>query len=399
MKLPRGIYERKGVLYIRFQDERGRIVRESTHQSSPAVARDILAKRRTEVAQGTYFPTRIFDKVMFSELEKAWWDEHGRYTRSCFRYLRLRIERCFGAMRARDVQIASIRTFFVELENEGYSAAYINSHRTMLNSIFGYSIKTGRYDKNPVASVPQLRERGRTRLLSVVEWKRLLAACKSDKELRCFVTLAALTTMRKSEILQRPWSEVHLDGPFPYFEIPLTKNNDPKIIPLPEVAVRELKGLPGYGRDTYVFPSKPTHRYEIASLLKRPYRWDIRKPFVAACERAGLENVHIHDLRHLGPSILLAQGVSDSIVAKVTGHRSAALKRYQHLSDSFRKQTVDLIATVLMSSAGDTRTDTQAKRAATTTSKARCKNKQQKGLGGRPVGTRTPDLYRVKVAL
>jgi hypothetical protein len=44
------------------------------------------------------------------------------------------------------------------------------------------------------------------------------------------------------------------------------------------------------------------------------------------------------------PSILLAQGVADSVVAKVTGHRSAALRRYQHLSESFRKQTVDLIA-------------------------------------------------------
>ena len=190
-----------------------------------------------------------------------------------------------------------------------------------------------------------------------------------------------------------------MDGPFPYFEVPLTKNDDPKVIPLPAIAVRELKRLPSYRKGKYVFPSMATLCYQDASLLKKPYRWDIRELFVAACEKVGLEDVHIHDLRHLGPSILLAQGVSDSIVAKVTGHRSAALKRYQHLSDSFRKQTVDLIASVLMTTASDTRTGTQVKRTDEDTPKKRCKTKKSQGLSGRPERTRTVDLYRVKVAL
>jgi len=275
----------------------------------------------------------------------------------------------------------------------------MNSHRTMLNSVFNYAIKTGDYHKNPVACVPQLRERERTRLLTFDEWRRLLAACDGDSELRCFIILAALTRMRKSEILQRPWREVHLDGAFPYVDIPVTKNDDPKIIPLPTVAVKELKSLPSFGSSEYVFPSKTTRRYRDPSLLKRPYRWDIRKAFVAACAKAGLKDVHIHDLRHLGPSILLTQGVGDSVVAKVTGHRSAALKRYQQLFESFRKQTVDLIATVLMTPAGDPRSDTPANSAPGNVRPEGCKPKKSKGLNGRPERTRTVDLYRVKVAL
>jgi integrase len=99
-----------------------------------------------------------------------------------------------------------------------------------------------------VPALPQLRERERTRLLSSEEWRRLLAACDGDPELHCFLVLLALKTMRKSEILQRPWKEVHLDGPFPYVEIPITKNDDPKIIPLPAVAVGELKKLASFAR-------------------------------------------------------------------------------------------------------------------------------------------------------
>ena len=159
MKLPRGIYERDGILYIRFQDGRGKIVRESTHQSSVKIALEILSKRKTEVAEGTFFPARRFEKVMFAELEQRWWKEHGQYTRSCLRYLRNRMRRNFGSLRAKDIQVPSIRTFFAELESHGYSSAYINSHRTMLNSIFNYAVKTREYDRNQIQSIPQLRER------------------------------------------------------------------------------------------------------------------------------------------------------------------------------------------------------------------------------------------------
>ena len=399
MKYPRGIYERDGIIYIRFQDERGKIVRESTHQSSIKVGQEILGKRKTEVAGGTFFPARRFEKVLFSVLADKWWKEHGQYTRSCFRFLRKRIDREFGSLKAKEIHVPVIRNFFAELDRHGYSAAYINSHRTMLNSIFNYALESREFDRNPVSSIPQLREHKRTRLLDLKEWRRLLTACNGDPELRCFVVLAALTTMRKSEILRRPWREVHLDGGFPYIQVPITKNNDPKVIPLPASAVEELKNLPSFGNSDYLFPSTRTNARTDPSQFKRPYRWDFRKAFVEVCKKAKIKDLHIHDLRHLGPSILLAQGVPDAVVSKVTGHRSAALRRYQHLSESFRMQTVDLIASVLTGSAGDTRTDTVGFKGTGSASEKKCKGKESKRLSGRPVGTRTPDLYRVKVAL
>ena len=126
-----------------------------------------------------------------------------------------------------------------------------------------------------------------------------------------------------------------------------------------------------------------------------------RQGLHARCYRpqVGKSRQYVIGRLHLGPSILLAQGVADSVVAKVTGHRSAALRGYQHLSDSFRKQTVDLIATVLITQTPDTRTDTPSNPALEDALPQGCKSKRSKGLHGRPVGTRTPDLYRVKVAL
>jgi len=51
------------------------------------------------------------------------------------------------------------------------------------------------------------------------------------------------------------------------------------------------------------------------------------------------------------------KGIPDSIISKMTGHRSRELKRYQHLSPLFKQQTVDLISQELGES-GDTKSST-----------------------------------------
>src|SRR5713226_5583077 len=95
----RGVFFREGIAYIRYQDARGWIVRESTRQTSVKVAETILAKRKRAVAMGLHYPTRQFETVRFKELEEQWWEQHGRHTVSCFRYLRERIKARFGSNR------------------------------------------------------------------------------------------------------------------------------------------------------------------------------------------------------------------------------------------------------------------------------------------------------------
>ncbi len=54
--------------------------------------------------------------------------------------------------------------------------------------------------------------------------------------------------------------------------------------------------------------------------------------------------LRIHDLRHYATTVLFMKGIPDSIISKMTGHRSRELKRYQHLTPLFKQQTVELIA-------------------------------------------------------
>lgn len=357
-RIQRGIYERSGVLYVVYQDERKRMVWESTRQSTLKAARQILEKRKADVAMMRNFPARGFERVYFRDLAKNWWERHGKKTKSDFRYLYPRVleglqtDRSFipgfGTDKARAVTSDRVQDFLDALRDDvngaGLSASSANHHRTIINAIFNFAIERGEYDVNPVAKVPQFREPpGRDRFPTVEDFQKLMEACGS-LELRAFVLVLSVTTLRTSDLLMRRWNEMRLEGPHPYVYIPEEKSGNPKRVPLPSIAVEALKALPSYGIADYVFPSRPTARFPEP---KRLYRWSLGKKYRAACEKAGLVDLRAHDLRHMGASILTEQGISGDIIRKITGHRSRELERYQHLSEKLRSDTVDLIAGVL----------------------------------------------------
>jgi hypothetical protein len=143
----KGVYFRDGIAYIRFQDERGADVRESTKQRSAKVAEDILAKRKTEVVMRVHFPTRAFDAITFAELADYWWQAHGSKTRSPFDYLYPRVLEYFAGKRARDITPDLIDAFLDHLAMERkLSASSVNHHRTIVNGIFNFAVKRGRFD-------------------------------------------------------------------------------------------------------------------------------------------------------------------------------------------------------------------------------------------------------------
>jgi integrase len=314
-------------------------------QRSAKVAQDILAKRKTEVAMRVHFPTRAFDTVTFAELADYWWQAHGSKTRSQFDYLYPRVLEYFTDKRAREITPDAVDAFLDHLATERkLSASSINHHRTIVNGIFNFAVKRGRFDKNPVAAVRQWQEPpGRDRIVSPAEFRMLWDKAEGDREMRAFLALAGTTTMRKGEVLSLRWDRVHFEDA-PYATLVRTKTGHQRHVPIPQSIIKTLKALPSHCSHEYLFPSRPTAR---CPKPQRPYRWDLGKQFRALAKATGIQNVCIHDLRHAGATILMTLGVPDPIVRKVTGHRSRELERYQHLTPELRAQTVNLITTEL----------------------------------------------------
>ena len=60
---------------------------------------------------------------------------------------------------------------------------------------------------------------------------------------------------------------------------------------------------------------------------------DVKKSFNTACTRLGIENFHIHDLRHTFASWLVMEGVPLFEVSKLLRHASIQMtERYAHLA-------------------------------------------------------------------
>jgi integrase len=192
-----------------------------------------------------------------------------------------------------------------------------------------------------------LKPPGRDRFPEPEEIVAMIRVCdeKGDLELKAFLVLAPTTGMRKGEILSRRWCDIDLDSGNPCVYVRETKNDEPKRIQLPDMAVTALRALPSYGRHEYVFPAKPNPRFKGG--FKKPHAWDFGKRFRRVAKLAGIQPLRIHDLRHFAASTLTSAGIEDNIIGLLTGHRSRELRRYQHLREDLKRKTVDLIAGVL----------------------------------------------------
>lgn len=223
------MFQRGSVLWIRYENRDGKIARESTGQKSVKLAEELYRKRKTEVAEGIYFPARLFDRLTFRELLDDWWEKHGNHRPNKFAYLLPRIQR-FKKMKARQITADLVQEFLAELAaKEELSASSVNHYCTIMNSAFNFAVKRRKYDHNPVSAVHQITEPPwRDRFTTADELKQLLDTCdrKKDAELKAFILIAATTGLRKGSILPRRYEELVLDGPNPHITVGRTKNGE-----------------------------------------------------------------------------------------------------------------------------------------------------------------------------
>lgn len=211
------------------------------------------------------------------------------------------------------------------------SGSTVNRELTLISHVLNVARRewSVHFETNPVSIIRRPREnRARVRRLSLDEERRLLVelqpsprdmhgrfvpgGCRNEW-VRPAVAIAIETAMRRSEILSLRWADVFLDDR--YVRLHDTKNGEARDVPLSSRAVATLSALPRHvsGR---VFPISP-------EALKRA--------FTRACERARLDNLHFHDLRHEATSRISERLDNILELSAVTGHRTVQmLKRYYH---------------------------------------------------------------------
>lgn len=167
--------------------------------------------------------------------------------------------------------------------------------------------------KIPSIKMPQI-PKGRARRLKPLEFEKLLKALSNTDEVAMIVKLAIETGMRRSEIINMDWADINFTNNT--LHIPTTKTNSPRTIPL-TVAAREI------------LSNRPRN---ITGSIFAVQRDSVSQAFRRACDRAGIEGLRFHDLRHEAISRFFEMGLNVMEVASISGHKDLRmLQRYTHL--------------------------------------------------------------------
>ena len=252
-------------------------------------------------------------------------------------YLRNQLLPHFAGHQIADIDRQEVRNWFACLR-----ATPVAADRSMpvLSVIMREAERMGMRPEgsNPCRGIRRYRRKGRARLLSDEELRRLSARLSAHEarypQQVAVVRLLLLTGCRKGEILTLRWSdyrEGHLflrDG-----------KTGPRTVWLSEPGRTVLVGLGRKNR--WVFPASRGTRPRSASWLDSVWR--------RVREEAGLADVRLHDLRHAHASLALRQGETVLAIGKLLGHRNAETTLgYVHLADAMVRDAAETVGAALV---------------------------------------------------
>lgn len=206
----------------------------------------------------------------------------------------------------------------------------VNRELAVLKNIFSIAMKQRRFrGENPVKAVSFFPEQSRDYVLNKEEVAKLLEA--AGDELRKVILIALNTGLRKGEILGLKWTQVNFeDGVISFAR---TKSAKFHRMPMNAVVLSILTSIERKG--DYVFPGRWGKGHVI----------DLKKHFEDARVKAGLPELHFHDLRHCAGTYMDAAGVSIRTIQQLLGHQDIrTTTRYINPNDANRRKAVNALA-------------------------------------------------------
>lgn len=213
----------------------------------------------------------------------------------------------------------------------------------LASSLFSYAQERKLFKGiNPAMGIKKFPENKRDRFIQSDELPAFFKALADEpnETLRDFFLVALLTGARRSNVMAMQWNQINLGRA--EWRIPTTKNGEPQTVTLTVEAVEILKARQGTN-DTWVFPGvgKSGH-------LEEP-----KKGWKRVLERAGIENLRIHDLRRTLGSWQAKTGASLAIVGKSLNHKSLSTTAiYARLDLDPVRDSVDRATNAMLVAAG-----------------------------------------------
>ncbi|MBU2761239.1 tyrosine-type recombinase/integrase [Acidithiobacillus sulfurivorans] len=215
-----------------------------------------------------------------------------------------------------DIERQHIRTLHRKI---GTASGIYQANRVLAltRAVFNFGIKTLDIPglTNPAAGLKMNREESRDRRLHPDEMPKFFEALAAEEnpDMRDYVMLSLLTGARRSNVQAMTWEEIHLDRRTWTIPGSKAKAKDNITVPLTTAAIEVLQArAEANGAQGWVFPGAG----------KTGHLVEPKKGWQRLLQRAGIEDLRLHDLRRSLASFQIDAGVSLAVIGKGLGHHS-----------------------------------------------------------------------------
>jgi integrase len=238
-----------------------------------------------------------------------------------------------GTRKMSDVQQADIDRIHGRVKSE-VSVYRANKVLAGLSKMFTLANRDRACSLNPCRGIKKFPEDQRQTHLNQSQVVRLLKACDryDDVQAGNVIRLLLMTGARFREVLHATWSQFDLEGRSWTKPSSHTKTKRVHKVSLARAAVQLLRTMERDKTSAYLFPGRS---------LEAP-RTDLKRPWRAIQQAAGLEGYRLHDLRRTYASFMLSSGQTLDVVGRMLGHTQASTtKRYATLFSEAELEAAD----------------------------------------------------------
>lgn len=264
--------------------------------------KDQQKKNRNEITFGALFDEYI---EQHAKQHKKTWQEDVNNNRLHLQSLRAKK---LSAITPKIVQDIHVR---IGRENGQYQA---NRILALISSVFNKAMQWGYDCKNPTIGIQKFKERSRSRWLQPDEMQAFFKSLSEEPSdtMRDYFYMLLYTGARRRNVGSMRWQDIDLEKNI--WHIQETKNGDPQDVPLTQLAKLLLEErLAKAGDSEWVFPSASS----ASGHIEEP-----KKVWKSVCERAGIKDLRIHDLRRTLGTMMGVLGVGSPTIGKALNHRS-----------------------------------------------------------------------------
>ncbi|WP_123103918.1 tyrosine-type recombinase/integrase [Acidithiobacillus sulfuriphilus] len=215
-----------------------------------------------------------------------------------------------------DIERQHIRTLHRKI---GTASGIYQANRVLAltRAVFNFGIKALDIPglTNPAAGLKMHREESRDRRLHPDEMPKFFEALAAEEnpDMRDYVMLSLLTGARRSNVQAMHWQEIHLERRTWTIPGSKAKAKDNITVPLTTAAIEVLQArAEANGAQGWVFPGAG----------KTGHLVEPKKGWQRLLQRAGIEDLRLHDLRRSLASFQIDAGVSLAVIGKGLGHHS-----------------------------------------------------------------------------